>query len=413
MSCILMARFFLVTTCEPLQLTLQCPIPSESQNQLGLALQGQLSILRSRDFVPTIVYVDPAKGWQGLTTAFPSVTIDLGGAGDHLAKVDAKIRRIKELYRSVKSTLAWNLPQVMVNDLVAYAVARINIKRTTAINQNVCPKVLFTGVKVNFKKELELAFGDYCEVYDGADNTSASRSVPSIALYPLGNSTGSWCFMNLKTKTRIRRSHWKAMVTTELIVDVLIFFDEKPLPNAAEPPVDTPPEVNQEPVPEEIEEPAFLREEVVEEDVPDLVDAADDSDDENDDESVAEEEAEPDPGIATRTRSRTGTDINPPARYTMAVKVNKAKETGERRKAIEKADKDEIELLFVQLNGLLPEYEEDVKGKAYNCHMFGVEKFLATGEMISSSLDLFSMGMSKIKIYFPTDRPQQQLCIPS
>ena len=40
----------------------------------------------------------------------------------------------------------------MVTDLVAYAVARINIKRTTAINQNVCPKVLFTGIKVNFKK---------------------------------------------------------------------------------------------------------------------------------------------------------------------------------------------------------------------------------------------------------------------
>ena len=34
--------------------------------------------------------------------------------------------------------------------------------------------------------------------------------------------------MNLKTKTRIRRLHWKAMVTTELIVDVLNFFDEKP-----------------------------------------------------------------------------------------------------------------------------------------------------------------------------------------
>jgi len=38
----------------------------------------------------------------------------------------------------------------------------------------------------------------------------------------------------------------------------------------------------------------------------------------------------------------------------MAVKVNKSKETGDRLKAIEQADKDEIELLFMQLNGLLP-----------------------------------------------------------
>ena len=64
----------------------------------------------------------------------------------------------------------------------------------------------------------------------------------------------------------------------------------------------------------------------------------------------------------------------------MAVKLNKSKETGERLKAIERADKEEIELLFVQLNGLLLTRKEDVKGKAYNCHMFSDEKFLATGE---------------------------------
>ncbi len=35
-----------------------------------------------------------------------------------------------------------------------------------AINQNMRPDVLFTGLKINYKKELELGFGDYCEVYD-------------------------------------------------------------------------------------------------------------------------------------------------------------------------------------------------------------------------------------------------------
>jgi len=62
--------------------------------------------------------------------------------------VDAKIRRIKELYRSVKNGLPWKLSSVMVKDLVAYSVARVNIRRLTVINKNVCPKVLFTGVKV-------------------------------------------------------------------------------------------------------------------------------------------------------------------------------------------------------------------------------------------------------------------------
>jgi hypothetical protein len=89
-----------------------------------------------------------------------------------------------ELYRSVKAGLKWKFPPSLVKDLVAYSVFLINICRTTAINLNVCPHILFTGMQSNYKKELEIAFGDYVEVYDGTENTSKSRSVPCIALYP-------------------------------------------------------------------------------------------------------------------------------------------------------------------------------------------------------------------------------------
>lgn len=67
---------FLVTTCEPLQLTLQCLITSESQNQLGLALQGHISILRIKGFIPAIIYTDPAKDFNGLIGAFPGILVD-------------------------------------------------------------------------------------------------------------------------------------------------------------------------------------------------------------------------------------------------------------------------------------------------------------------------------------------------
>lgn len=367
---------FLITTSDPLQLTQQCHVTSESANQLGLGLQGHINTLRSRGFTPTIVYTDPASAFRQLTTAFPGVIIDISGAGDHVAKVDAKIRRLKELYRSVKSGLPWKLPNVMVKDLVAYSVARMNIKRTTALNQNVCPKVLFTGMKINYKKELELAFGDYCEVYDGTDNTSASRSIPCIALFPCNNSTGSWEFMNLMTKQRVRRSNWKLLATSELIIDTMNVFEDKSLPVVpevaqphAEEQVQDPPQ-GEEPV---IEEPAnFVIDE--EDEPPDLVDAQDSDSDDDD-----EDEVEADQGIASRTRRRTGAAINPPERYTLAsVKVYKSREKDpERIKKIKKSEKEEIELLFIDLCGLQPVYEQK---DAYRCHMFSVEKTLETGE---------------------------------
>jgi hypothetical protein len=51
------------------------------------------------------------------------VVIDVGDAEDYVSKVDVKIRRIKELYRSVKVGLPWKLPPSLVKDLVAYTIA--------------------------------------------------------------------------------------------------------------------------------------------------------------------------------------------------------------------------------------------------------------------------------------------------
>jgi hypothetical protein len=212
---------FLVSVSEPLQLTLQMPVANESQTTLGMALQSQLEVYRSRGFAPVRVHVDPHSTFQTLTTKYPGVVIDSSGAGDHVPKVDIKIRRLKEVYRGVKEDLPWKLPLIFVKDLVAYVVARLDVYFTMAINQKIAPKVLFTGMRVDFKKQLSLAFGDYCEVYVGTDNTSRARTAACIALHPCHNATGSWTFYNLRTHARIRKSQWTKMVTTQLIVDAV------------------------------------------------------------------------------------------------------------------------------------------------------------------------------------------------
>jgi hypothetical protein len=58
--------------------------------------------------MPVRVYVDPQSALKTLATKFEGVSIDVGGA--FVPKVDAKIRRIKERYRSVKAGLKWQIP---------------------------------------------------------------------------------------------------------------------------------------------------------------------------------------------------------------------------------------------------------------------------------------------------------------
>jgi hypothetical protein len=125
-----------------------------------MGLQGHLMTLRSRGFEPTVVYADPHSTFRSMQRDFPRVEVDVGGARDYVPKVVAKIRRLKEVYRAVKSGLQWQLPGSLVKDLVAYAVSRVSIQRTSALSENIAPRVDFTGMPVKYQKELRFAFGD-------------------------------------------------------------------------------------------------------------------------------------------------------------------------------------------------------------------------------------------------------------
>jgi len=131
------------------------------------------------------------------------VEIDTGGKGDSIPQVDAKIRRVKETYRKLQRGLPWTLPDQLVGDLVAYVVSRLNAQKTTAIQGYVCPKVLFTGRPIDFKKEFSLAFGNYVEAYEGTSNMMVDRSTACIALCPTNNTAGSWIFWKIPQEAEL------------------------------------------------------------------------------------------------------------------------------------------------------------------------------------------------------------------
>jgi hypothetical protein len=87
---------FLVTVCEPLQLILQGAVERESASALGIVLQGQLELLRSKGFNPVRVYTDPQSSFKAIATSFENVVIDISEAGDFVPKIDVRIRRIQE-----------------------------------------------------------------------------------------------------------------------------------------------------------------------------------------------------------------------------------------------------------------------------------------------------------------------------
>ena len=143
--------------------------------------------------------MDPQSSFRAMANDFPVVVIDIDGAGDYVAKCDVRIAYVKRTYRATKHGLPWSLPKSKVRDLMAYVVSRLNVRRANVLTGNVSPKVLFCGVKVDYKKEFCLAFGDYIEAYEGTTNTSKARSSACIALYPTADSTGAWMLWKIDT----------------------------------------------------------------------------------------------------------------------------------------------------------------------------------------------------------------------
>jgi len=211
---------FMISISSPLELLLVVPLNSLSEPSLGQALEQHLITLRSRGFDAGLVYVDPQRGQHTLAGYFPGLEIDVGGAGDHLAKLDIRVRRVKELIRGAIATLPYKLPKSLLKDLVTYSVTRLNTRRTSSsLIDSSSPRVRFTGRKIP-NSEFELKFGDYCEVKVGKTSNVVllARSNTCIALYPVANAAGSWCFHDIQSKTRVRRSLFSKLIVNDLVV---------------------------------------------------------------------------------------------------------------------------------------------------------------------------------------------------
>ena len=207
---------FVISLASPLQILLVIPTPSLSRLSLGRALQEHVNLLRMFGFDARIIFVDPFKPLVGLRGSIPGVEVQATGAGDHLPKLDVRIRRVKEMARAVLNGLDYNLPLSLVGQLITFCVCRINVMTTSSLTGNWCPRVRMTGRKVDFKREYALTFGEYVEARDPkvVSNSMEPRTEPCIALYPTLNVNGSWKLFNLKTNKLVSRSHFIRMKST-------------------------------------------------------------------------------------------------------------------------------------------------------------------------------------------------------
>ena len=107
--------------------------------------------------------------------------------------------------------------------LVLFVVSRLNLVGNSVTSEFISPNEAVYGRKANFKTDLALNFGDYCEIheYDDITNTIKPRTVAALALMSTGNTQGSWWFLKLNTGRTVRRDRWIEMRISEDMVQKL------------------------------------------------------------------------------------------------------------------------------------------------------------------------------------------------
>ena len=66
-------------------------------------------------------------------------------------------------------------------------------------SQDLSSHTILTGQQVDYKHRCHFQFGEYTQTYEEHNNSMNPRTVGALALHPVGNGQGSFCFLSIAT----------------------------------------------------------------------------------------------------------------------------------------------------------------------------------------------------------------------
>jgi hypothetical protein len=216
---------YLITVLSPLDYVLTSHLTNRETDSIRNALNHHFSLIAEQDYRVSTILCDGEGGVLALYDELRNrgYLINPAGAGEHVAVVERKIDTIKGRIRSCLMGLDFQLMFSLLRYLVEYATVMVNLEPCSKREDPTSPWELFHGRKIDYKRHLSIAFGDYAEVKDarGRSNTMQARSTPCIALLPILNYQGSWLFLNLRTRRTRVAKQWTELPMPDDVIDRL------------------------------------------------------------------------------------------------------------------------------------------------------------------------------------------------
>ena len=174
--------------------------------------------LESRGYDVEFV-VDPQSSISALSGEI-EYHFDVLGAGSHNGPAEVEIKLLKEKLRSGEQQVPWPVPRRLVRWMTYEATRVSNMMRR--LDAELSPREEFDGIRIDFKRDLRVAWGEFCEVNIApggtAGNGNSPRTVSSISLCGTGNSKGSWWFFDVEKCSFFTADSWTVLPTTDFVI---------------------------------------------------------------------------------------------------------------------------------------------------------------------------------------------------
>ena len=173
--------------------------------QIFKAFKEMYSYYLQRGF--RITTVDADGEFEPIKTLIESLPggprVNLASSNEHVPTIERRIRVVKERCRASRHSLPFDrIPKLLTIHIVFQSVKLLNFFPTKGgISDTLSPKTIMSGETLNYKKDLSLQIGQYCQVHEEEfpRNSQIPRTKGAISLGPSGNLQGGYKFMSLKT----------------------------------------------------------------------------------------------------------------------------------------------------------------------------------------------------------------------
>ena len=195
---------------------------SRSAEHVRKGIAHFLGVLGSQGFKAPVIMSDGEGAVVTLIDELGKlgVDVDISGAGGHVARIERRIRVIKERLRAhVSYHLPFTLSSVGIVMCVLYVVSRLNYEPGGEREWGPSPREAFIGRKPDGKRDFRCAFGDYVQsTVPNTDSTLKARTEDCVVMLPLGNRTGTVRMLSLATGKLVNRDQFRVMPMPDSVI---------------------------------------------------------------------------------------------------------------------------------------------------------------------------------------------------